>query len=109
MIVVSVSGFSPTHNITCELSLDPTLEWGASLLDFKTSDLPTVQTGTTETTNTTSGDIISDEKPAFEDYDGAQFPLNLEKALTFESRRGFKIVFPAGNISFASSNISENL
>lgn len=49
------------------------------------------------------------ETVSFEDYDGEQFPINLEKTLTFESRRGHKIIFPSSNISFAGVNVSTDL
>lgn len=38
-----------------------------------------------------------------------QFPINLEKALTFTSNRGYSIVFPSSNITYESLNVDESL
>jgi predicted mannosyl-3-phosphoglycerate phosphatase (HAD superfamily) len=38
-----------------------------------------------------------------------QFPINLEKALTFTSSRGYSIVFPSSNIAYEAVNVREDL
>jgi hypothetical protein len=38
-----------------------------------------------------------------------QFPINLEKSMTFTSSRGYAIIFPSSNITYESLNVDESL
>lgn len=40
--------------------------------------------------------------------DVAQFPINLEKSLTFTSRKGFSYTFPSSNIAYSAQNSQED-
>jgi hypothetical protein len=42
------------------------------------------------------------------DVDVQQFPINLEKSLTFTSRRGHTFVFPSSNIAYAGQSIQKS-
>ncbi len=42
------------------------------------------------------------------DSDVEQFPINLDKALEFTSRRGHTIVFPSSNIAYAGKSVQED-
>ena len=38
-----------------------------------------------------------------------QFPINLEKTMTFTSNRGYAIIFPSSNIAYEATNVDEDL
>jgi len=38
-----------------------------------------------------------------------QFPINLDKTITFNSSRGYSIIFPSSNISYESLNVDDTL
>jgi hypothetical protein len=42
------------------------------------------------------------------DSDVEQFPINIEKALEFTSRRGHTIIFPSSNIAYAGRSVQED-
>ena len=103
--------------ITCELKINPTLsslaqvesieiinneEWGIEKWDNEEWDIEI-----TKTWNTTEPE--SDEQQAYiRDTDVEQFPINLDKKLTFTSSRGHSFIFPSSNLAYQWVNVSED-
>ncbi|MCX6823078.1 MAG: hypothetical protein NTX91_03745 [candidate division SR1 bacterium] len=77
----------------CKVLLDPSLSVGGQKLSFTPA-----LTATTPTTNPTTNTSTT---PSSLDFSVKQFPVNIAKALTYTSSKGYTIVLPSSNISYA--------
>ncbi len=131
-IILSIDGKSSDGGtISCELTLNPNLVLWATVInisytandsiktwdsveveswdinDDKNSD--TTDDGTIDLNDLNYDEQIENTETDMNNYTGEQFPINLQKAYTFESRRNYKIIFPSSNISFAGVTVSTDL
>lgn len=95
-LVMYLEGATADGMATCKVFIDPSQAAGGTKISYVTN-IPTVST-------TTTNSAISNLDPSVK-----QFPINLEKTLTFTSSRGYTIVFPSSNISYESIHVDENL
>jgi len=86
-------------SVECSLEVDPGLLIGARLSELKFNLTEKAEEEEEESTE----DDADDQKLSTDDV--KQFAINLDKTLTFESRQGHKITFPAGNISYAPGKV----
>ncbi len=98
--------------LSCEVKLDPTLKDMAELVDLKVDgDLDKENDADTwdadSDVNEENDDIEITENYDW-DSDVEQFPINLEKALEFTSRRGHTISFPSSNIAYAGKSMQKD-
>jgi len=84
---------------TCKVFIDPSLAaWG--------SKISYISNTTDSSGNTKPTSVIT---PAI-DTSVDQFPINIEKTMTFtSSKMGYSIIFPSMNIAYESVNIDEDL
>jgi len=121
LVAIKWSDASWEKSIDCDLSLDLLDNLWASLLSLRVNGQKVRASSEGEKKNTidhfemigeaeeTVDDVSWDENSwewekkvkSFADYDGEQFPINLEKTYEFASSRGHTIVFPSRNIAFA--------
>lgn len=96
-LVLSIEWPTTDGSATCKVFVDPSqAAWGT-----KISYISNTSTAVSTTTTTTA---VSDL-----DTSVKQFPINLEKTMTFTSNRGYSIVFPSANITYESLNVDESL
>ncbi len=90
----------PTANgsATCKVFIDPSKSAWWSKISYITNT-----PGPSEIATTTTANV-----PAL-DTSVKQFPINLEKTMTFTSNRWYAIVFPSMNIAYEALNIDEDL
>ncbi len=99
-LVMNMEWPTADGSATCKVFVDPSQAAGGAKISYISNTTNPLDTLTT--TTTTSSAITLD--PSVK-----QFPINLEKALTFTSSRGYSIVFPSSNISYESINVDESL
>lgn len=104
-------------DLYCKIQVDPlTKNWAKliSLEDFDNGDKGDDIEDDVEDENGDGDDDVKednlqdDEDLVIWDESVEQFPINLNKALEFTSRRGHTIVFPSSNIAYAWSSVSED-
>ena len=110
---------SNNNIVNCELKVDPTLPSFAQVENIETS-INNEWTGNNEEQNdnketaqeSETGNQSSIENTNSQAYvwdeDVKQFPINLEKKLTFTSSRWHSFVFPSSNIAYQWTSASEN-
>ncbi len=83
----------------CKVVLDPSLSVWWQKLSFTPTltATPSTSTPSASTTSTT---------PSSLDFSVKQFPVNIAKALTYTSSKGYTIVLPSSNISYASVSLN---
>ena len=91
--------------IICELEVDPTLTNFANILNFSYDEWEKVDN--TEWDNNSEINEVSQNKTDW-NPNVAQFPINLEKKLTFTSSRWHSYIFPSSNLSYQWFSVSEN-
>jgi len=103
--VVTLQWPTTDGSASCKLFINPALSAWATKISYITSTTNPVAT----TTDTSS--FVSTTTTSLTDIDTSvkQFPINLEKTLTFISSRGYSIVFPSSNIAYEAVNISDDL
>lgn len=102
-LIVNIQWPTADGSATCKVFIDPSQAAGGTKLSYisnTTNPISDTTTATSTTTNTT---------PTI-DTSVKQFPINLEKTMTFtSSSRGYSIIFPSMNIAYESMNVDENL
>lgn len=99
-----VTLYWPTVNwsASCKIFVDPSSAiWGTKLSYI--SSTPTAMSTSVEE------DIPSTTSLTDLDASVKQFPINIEKALTFTSSKWYSIVFPSSNIAYEALNVDETL
>ncbi|PJA49223.1 MAG: hypothetical protein CO170_00180 [candidate division SR1 bacterium CG_4_9_14_3_um_filter_40_9] len=102
-IVAKFTGKVNSGGAECKVAINPSLPNLGEKVAFYYPEAGSVTT-TTPTTTTNGGTSLTTPSGV------KQFPINLEKALTFTSSRGgYSIIFPSSNISYDSSNTQTDL
>lgn len=110
---------SSKNRINCELKIDPTLSLSAQVVSVNIEESEEVtadneekqwETLTWVDTKENSWEETKPEKQKAysRDPNVEQFPINLEKTLTFTSSRGHSFVFPSSKIAYQWRSSSEN-
>ena len=100
-LIINLQGPTADGSATCKVFIDPSQAAGGTKLSYISNTTnPSPDTTTTTATTTSTPTIDTSVK---------QFPINLEKAITFTSSRGYSIVFPSSNITYESLNVDEDL
>lgn len=98
-LVVTLQWPTADGSASCKIFVDPSqAAWWTKISYI--SNTPTAASSTTTTSTTTVSDLDTSVK---------QFPINLDKAITFSSSRGYSIIFPSSNISYESVNVDDTL
>lgn len=101
------------NTITCELKINPSLSSFAQVESVEiinkeeTSQSEEWNKETTETWSKTEPDN-KEQQAYIWDTDVEQFPINLDKKLTFTSSRGHSFIFPSSNLAYQGVNVSED-
>ena len=101
------------NTITCELKINPSLSSFAQVESVEiinkeeTSQSEEWNKETTETWSKTEPDN-KEQQAYIWDTDIEQFPINLDKKLTFTSSRGHSFIFPSSNLAYQGVNVSED-
>lgn len=108
-IILKVTGKVNSGNAECKIIVNPSLPTFGEKLSFYYPELGTFtdeELTTMAATSTTTTDWNSLQAAS----DVKQFPINLEKALTYiSSKWGYSVIFPSSNISYASYNVQTDL
>lgn len=103
------------NSISCELKIDPTLDKFAQVVNISENESKWEETTETwdnkEDTNTNETETSTWENKESTynwDIDVEQFPINLDKKLTFTSSRWHSFIFPSSKIAYQGMNSSEN-
>lgn len=98
-LIINIQWPTADGSATCKLFIDPSqAAWGTKLSYISNTINSTSETPTA--TTTTLNNIDTSVK---------QFPINLEKAITFTSNRWYSIIFPSSNIAYEAINVDESL
>lgn len=98
-LIINIQWSTADGSATCKVLVDPSQAAGGTKISY-ISNTPTTETAATTTTTT----------PIKIDTSVSQFPINLEKTMTFtSSKRGYSILFPSMNIAYEALNVDENL
>lgn len=98
-LIINLQWSTVDWSATCKLFIDPSQAAWWTKISY-VSNTPTVTSGTTP------------PSPSIPTIDTSvpQFPINLEKTMTFTSAtRGYSIVFPSMNIAYEALNVDESL
>jgi len=90
----------------------PTVDWSASCKLFIDPSLAVWAKKISYITNTASVSENSESSSRVEiavDPTIKQFPINIEKSLTFTSSRWYSLVFPSSNVAYEAMNINDDL
>ena len=101
-LIINLQWPTADGSAICKVFIDPSQAAGGTKISY-VSNTPTLETGSTsiETTSTSLVNI---------DTSVSQFPINLEKTMTFtSSTRGYSIIFPSMNIAYEAINVDEGL
>ncbi|MFA7298124.1 MAG: hypothetical protein WC010_00555 [Candidatus Absconditabacterales bacterium] len=99
-LIINIQGPTADGSATCKLFIDPSQAAGGTKLSYISNTTNPVPDTTTTTTTLTPTNLDTSVK---------QFPINLEKAMTFTSNRGFSIIFPSSNIAYEAINVDDSL
>ena len=102
-LIVNLQGPTVDGSAICKIFIDPSqAAWGTKI--SYVSNTSTTTSWTTPPTTSSSATL-----PTL-DTSVKQFPINLEKTMTFtSSTRGYSIIFPSMNIAYEALNIDESL
>ena len=106
-LIVNLQGITSDGSATCKVFIDPSQAAGGTKISYISNTTPI--SGTIQTPDTT---ISSSTPPSTIRIDTSvpQFPVNLEKTMTFtSSTRGYSIIFPSMNIAYEAANVDESL
>jgi len=100
-LIINLQWPTADGSATCKVFIDPSqAAWGTKLSYISNTTKPSTQ----PTTTTTASPM-----PTL-DTSVKQFPINLEKTMTFtSSSRGYSIIFPSMNIAYEALNVDEDL
>ncbi len=97
-LMVSFQWPTADGSATCKIKIDPSQAAGG----FKISYISNTPTTETSVPSVPTKQTINTSVP--------QFPINLEKTMTFtSSTRGYSIVFPSSNLAYEALNVDEDL
>lgn len=100
-LVAVLQGPTVDGSASCKIFIDPSQDAGGTKISYVSN-----------TTDAVDEPVVTDTSAsslANLDTSVKQFPINLEKALTFTSSRWYSIVFPSSNIAYESVNVDETL
>lgn len=99
-LIVNIQGPTADGSATCKVFIDPSQAAGGTKISYISN---------TVTANSDSSDT-SQPSTVTIDTSVKQFPINLEKSMTFtSSSRGYSVVFPSSNIAYEAINVDEDL
>jgi len=121
-LVATIKGEGITNTIECSIQIDFSLPDKGKLLELKVGDsITSIEVDTSEneevenldqgqsTGAESSSEVTQSVTPVEWDENAEQFPLNSEKGLIYNSKRGgYSLKFPSANISYAVSSVKEN-
>jgi hypothetical protein len=97
-LIMNIQWPTADGSATCKVFIDPSQAAGGTKLSYISNTTnPTSDTTTTTTTTPTLDTSVK------------QFPINLEKAMTYTSNKWYSVIFPSSNIAYDSSNVDEDL
>lgn len=106
---------SAKNKLNCELKIDPTLSVPAQVISVNieeskdsTGDDEEKQWDTSTWVDTQWEESEPEKETYTRDPNVEQFPINLEKTLTFTSSRGHSFIFPSSKIAYQWRSSSEN-
>jgi hypothetical protein len=99
-LVINLEGPTTDGSAICKIFIDPSQAAGGTKISY-VSNTPNSSDIVTTTTTTTDVPTL--------DTSVKQFPVSLEKTMTFTSNRGYSIVFPSMNIAYESLNVDAGL
>lgn len=99
-LVVNLQWPTVDWSVSCKIFIDPSLAAGWTKISYVSSTPTTLDTTITTTTSPSGNDLDTSVK---------QFPINLDKTITFASNRGYSIIFPSSNIAYEALNVDETL
>ncbi len=103
-LIINLQWPTADGSATCKVFIDPSQAAGGTKLSYisnTTTALPDVATWTA---------TVTASSPQVIDTSVKQFPINLEKTMTFtSSSRGYSVIFPSSNIAYESLNVDEDL
>lgn len=104
-LVVTMDGPTANGQAKCKVVVDPSQAAGGAKISYNAITQSTGDTVSPSTTTTTS------TSPAITSLDTSvkQFPVSLDKTLTFSSSRGYSVTFPSKNLSYDSVAVDEDL
>ncbi|MFA6256501.1 MAG: hypothetical protein WC606_04960, partial [Candidatus Absconditabacterales bacterium] len=111
-LIINLQGPTADGSAVCKVFIDPSQAAGGTKISY-ISNTPASSVSTTS--STTSASVISSSTTTPTtmlpiDASVKQFPINLEKTMTFtSSTRGYSIVFPSMNIAYEALNVDEDL
>jgi hypothetical protein len=111
-LYVSLQGTTDNGSATCKIFIDPSQAAGGQKISYVSN---TAATGSTVTPPSTTTTPLTTPTPTQTtttlpvDSSVKQFPINLDKSMTFSSNRGYSIVFPSSNISYEAINVDDDL
>ena len=100
-LIINIQWPTADGSATCKVFIDPSqAAWWTKLSYISNTTNPIADSTTSTTTSATQNTI---------DTSVQQFPINLEKTMTFTSNRGYSIIFPSMNIAYEAINVDESL
>ncbi|HMS90977.1 MAG TPA: hypothetical protein PKC87_02060 [Candidatus Absconditabacterales bacterium] len=102
-LIVNLQGTTSSGSAICKVFIDPSQAAGGTKISY-ISNTPTIVTSGTDAGSSSPNSTV------LIDTSVKQFPINLEKTMTFtSSTRGYSIVFPSMNIAYEAINVDESL
>ena len=99
-LIVNIQWPTADGSAICKVAIDPSQAAGGSKISY----ISNTSTTATDTSTTTKKPTITIDTSV------KQFPINLEKTMTFtSSKRWYSIVFPSSNIAYEALNVDEGL
>lgn len=99
-LIINIQWPTADGSATCKVFIDPSQAAGGTKLSYISNTTNPTPDSTTTTTTPPVSNIDTSVK---------QFPINLEKTMTFTSNRGYSIIFPSMNIAYEAINVDESL
>jgi len=100
-LIINLQGPTTDGSATCKVFIDPSQAAGGTKISYISNTSGPAVTGADAT-------ILPNVTPTI-DTSVKQFPINLEKTMTFTSNRGYSIIFPSMNIAYEAINVDEDL
>lgn len=106
-LIMNIQWPTADGSAVCKVFIDPSQAAGGTKISY-VSNTPTLPMAW----SSSSWNSAASVSPSLSNIDTsvAQFPINLEKTMTFtSSTRGYSIIFPSMNIAYEAINVDESL
>ena len=108
-LVVNLQWPTTDGSATCKIFIDPSKAAGGTKISY-ISNTPMASSGPVSAPTAVAPSSSSTSPSLIIDTSVKQFPINLEKTMTFtSSTRGYSIIFPSMNIAYEALNVDESL